>query len=258
MKLINRLQRFAGISLVCIASALSGCTTSNGSRVEMNPDQKQARDEALLGLGLFGLGVHKQNPTATAVGRGLLDYGIAKAGSPEVNVNVNSNDSYQGNSPQNNSISSAQTQPISRPLYIPPVNNIRVEVNGQLVKNGETRITDKYNFFITADSFIPNGNERNDFEDYKGIRSTFKFGENIEVGLGSETRIGDLVSFRVTKVGEANPIYESQEGIKITPNDPIRISFKELPVAVYSVSSTIKSPDGQLKESASIRFEVKN
>ena len=257
MKLIdrlNRLKRLAGTSAVCLASALSGCA----SDPNMTPEQKQARDTVLFGALLTGIGAHKGNLATYEVGKVVSNYGIAKAGRSEVNVNVNSNDSYQGNSPQNNSISSAQTQPISRPLYIPPVNNIRVEVNGQLVKNGETRITDKYNFFITADSFIPNGNERNDFEDYKGIRSTFKFGENIEVGLGSEKRNGDLVSFRVTKIGEGSPIYESQEGIKITPNDPIRISFKELPVAVYSIQSTIKSPDGQLKESASIRFEVKN
>src|SRR3989344_2141432 len=251
MNLINRLQRFAGTSAVCLALALSGCTTSNGSRVEKS--NEPGGNEALLGLGLLGLGVHKGNPGATAVGRGLLDYGIAKAGRPEVKVNINSNDPSQGNSPQNNFI---QTQPISRQLYIPPVNNIRVAVNGKTVKNGETRIEGPYDFFITADSFIPNRNERNDFEDYKGIRSTFKFGENIEVGLGSETRIGDLVSFRVTKVGEANPIYESQEGIKITPNDPIRVSLKELSAGVYSIQSTIKSPQGDLRESTSIRFQV--
>src|SRR3989344_9101959 len=159
MNLTQILQRLAGTSTVCLALALSGCASDQNMTLE----QKQARDTVLFGALLTGIGAHKGNLATYEVGKVVSNYGIAQAGRSEVKVNINSND-YQGNSPQNNSI---QTQPIARPLYIPPVNNIRVEVNGKTVKNGETRIEGPYDFFITADSFIPNRNERNDFEDYK-------------------------------------------------------------------------------------------
>ena len=65
-----------------LVAVLGGCTATQNGR---------GGNETLLGLSLMSLGIQKNNPAAAAVGRGLLNYGAAKAGAPQTNVNVNVN-----------------------------------------------------------------------------------------------------------------------------------------------------------------------
>ena len=62
-----------------LVAVLGGCTATQNGR---------GGNETLLGLSLMSLGIQKNNPAAAAVGRGLLNYGAAKAGRSEVNINV--------------------------------------------------------------------------------------------------------------------------------------------------------------------------
>ena len=78
MKLSKTLR--TGALTVGLVAVLGGCTATQNGR---------GGNETLLGLSLMSLGIQKNNPAAAAVGRGLLNYGAAKAGASQTNVNVN-------------------------------------------------------------------------------------------------------------------------------------------------------------------------